>query len=74
MNSHETKENGYDLQPINNKNYFKLVSFLMQSAYNKKMKGIHITVATTVWGKISIIAKSYKLHLNVYLVHNQSLM
>jgi hypothetical protein len=45
----------------NKKNYVKLVSSLMQSAYSKKMKSIYRTVATTVWGKISIIAKSYKL-------------
>ena len=63
----------YNPKSINNKNYVKLVAFLMQSAYNK-MKNIHITVATTVWGKIWIIAKSYKLQLNVYLVPIQSLI
>jgi len=64
----------YNPKSINNKNYVKLVSSLMQSAYSKKMKSIYITVATTVWGKISITAKSYKLQLNVYLVHIQSLI
>jgi len=64
----------YNPKSITNKNYVNLVSFLMQSAYNKMTTSIHITVATNVWGKISIIAKSYKLQLNVYLVHIQSLI
>jgi hypothetical protein len=64
----------YNPKSIDNKNYVKLVSFLMQSAYNKKMKSIHITVATTVWGKIPITAKSYNLQLNVYPVPIQSLI
>jgi len=63
----------YNPESTNNKNYVKLVPSLMQSAY-KKMRSIHITVATTVWGKISFIAKSYKLQLNLYLVHIQSLI
>jgi len=64
----------YNPKSTDNKNYVKLVSFLMQSAYNNNNKSIHITVATTVWGKISIIAKSYKLQLNVYPIPIQSLI